>query len=81
VRAAIKRQLSPYTGFDSYVAKVYGGSMEQGKTVELRIRGVPAEVHRSLKLEAVRRGIRLNDLVIEVFDRHTKEVAKGKPSK
>jgi hypothetical protein len=60
---------------DRKVQKVYRGSME------MRIRDLPEDVHKALKLHAVRKGIRLNDLVVQILAASAEKVmGRGKPS-
>jgi len=46
------------------------------KTRELRIRKVPVEVHKLIKLEAVREGISFNDRVNQILQKHCGEAAR-----
>ena len=41
--------------------------------MEMRIRRLPPEVHKRLKLEAVRQGIPLNDLVVRILSAEAKK--------
>jgi len=48
--------------------------------MEMRIRDLPEDVHKALKLHAVREGIRLNDLVVQILVAAVKVSDGGKPS-
>ena len=45
---------------------------------ELRIRDVPEELHRSLKIRAVTEGVPLNDLVIDLLRKAVEKPAGKK---
>jgi hypothetical protein len=48
--------------------------MSDKKTVSMHVKGVPVETHKAIKIEAAKRNILMNDLILKVLQSGTKRL-------